>query len=219
MHGVRASTLAVCLLLFGVATGFSSGRARAQSPDPATSPASRSRVAPPGYEAAADLGFQEFESGHYAEARARFLEAHRLWPNARVLRALGYCEFELEHYVAAVEFLQQTLASTVRPLTEAQRRETEALLARARSYVARCTVQTVPRDARVLIDGVDALPDATGALLLAAGRHIIEVHAPGYQVGRRELSITGTVNRVVQMSLKPLPPARRAAQRARRLSP
>jgi hypothetical protein len=121
------------------------------------------------------------------------------------LRALGHCEFELEHYVAAVEFLQQTLFSAVRPLDDTQRQETQELLIRARSHVARCTVQTMPRDALVLIDGVEASRDVSGAVLLGAGAHAVEVHAPGYMVGQREVTMAGGVDRVVQIALEPVP--------------
>lgn len=203
MHGVRGWIWAFGLLC----CAFCAAGARALSPDPGEPlvVAGAGENAPSGYQQAAELGFREFEAGNYQEARARFLQAYRLWPNARILRALGHCEFELEHYVAAVEFLQQTLASSVRPLNDAQRRETEALLGRARAHVARCTVLTLPRDARVLIDGVELAHDVAGVVLLAAGPHAIEAHAPGYLLGQREVTIAGGVDRVVQIALQPVP--------------
>jgi len=210
MHGVRS-----WILVWGLCCcWFWATPVRALSPDPTVnapgpdgSPAATAPVeaAPPGYQGAAALGFQEYERGNYEEARARFLQAHRLWPNARVLRALGHCEFELAHYVAAVEFLQQTLSSTVRPLSEVQRRETEELLGRARSHVARIVVQTVPTTAHVLIDGTDPTRDLAGAVMLAAGPHTIEVHATGYLTGQRELTVEGSIDRVVQVALQPVP--------------
>jgi len=215
MHGVRAWVLAVGLLccvfwaarVRALSPEPSDLGSRAEQPPPSTSldSAATRETAPPGYQQAAELGFQEYERGNYEEARARFLQAHRLWPNARVLRALGHCEFELEHYVAAVEFLQQTLSSSVRPLNDTQRRETEQLLLRAQSHVARCTVLTVPREATVLIDGVEATRDVAGAVLLAAGPHAVEAHAPGYLLGQREVTIEGGVDRVVQIALEPEP--------------
>jgi hypothetical protein len=191
--------LGLCCCWFGAAP------VRALSPDPTVSDAP-AETPPAGYQRAAELGFQEYERGNYEEARARFLQAHRLWPNARVLRALGHCEFELAHYVAAVEFLQQTLTSSVRPLSDVQRGETEDLLRRARSHVARIVVSTMPRSAHVLIDGADAQRDLGGAVLLAAGPHAIEVHETGYLTGQRELTVEGNVDRVVQIELKPVPP-------------
>lgn len=211
MHGVPPWILALGLCC----CWFWAPPVRGLSPDPAVNgpdaddrhpPPAAADVAPPGYQKAAELGFQEYERGNYEEARARFLQAHRLWPNARVLRALGHCEFELAHYVAAVEFLQQTLTSSVRALSEVQRRETEELLGRARSHVARIVVQTVPTTAHVLIDGADARRDLEGAVMLAAGPHTIEVHAAGYLTGQRELTVEGNVDRVVQVALLPVPP-------------
>jgi hypothetical protein len=228
MHGVPTWILAVGL----VCCWFGAAPVRALSPDPldpgassppvsaagggrassgagnTAPPLAPTQLAPPGYQKAAELGFQEYERGNYEEARARFLEAHRLWPNARVLRALGHCEFELTHYVAAVEFLEDTLVSTVRPLSEVQRKETEELLGRARSHVARIRVSTMPRTAHVLIDGADTKQDLGGAVLLAAGPHAIEAHAPGYLTAQRELMVEGSVDRVVQLQLEPIPPPR-----------
>lgn len=211
MHGVPS-----LILVWGLCCcWFWATPVRALSPDPTVDgPGADDRGAatvqveapPPGYQRAAELGFQEYERGNYEEARARFLEAHRLWPNARVLRALGHCEFELAHYVAAVEFLQQTLSSSARPLSEVQRRETEELLGRARSHVARIVVQTVPSTAHVLIDGTDPRRDLAGAVMLAAGPHTIEVHATGYLTGQRELMVEGNVDRVVQIALQLVPP-------------
>jgi tetratricopeptide (TPR) repeat protein len=200
----RRVLLCVSLVLAGAAA-----RARAQDDAAVTHVSSPADQPPAAYAAAADLGFQEFEQGNYAEARARFLEAHRLWPNARSLRALGQCEYELRNYVAAIDLLQQALASAVRPLLGESRTDAEQLLRQARAYVARYQLETKPRDVRILIDGVDTVLDASGAVLLGVGPHILEVQAEGYQPRRRELQVEGNADRLIPIELQPV--TRRAA--------
>jgi tetratricopeptide (TPR) repeat protein len=73
-------------------------------------------AAPSEYERMVGLAFREYELGNYAEARAGFLEAHRLSPSARTYRALGMVEYELKNYGDAIERLRQAL-SCVRPST------------------------------------------------------------------------------------------------------
>jgi hypothetical protein len=177
-----------------------------------TPSASQTSDSPPDYQAAADLGLAEFERGNYLEARARFTEAHRLWPNARSLRALGYCEYELKNYVASLDLLRQALASTVRPLNEAQRVETTELIARARGYVARYTFNVFPRDARLTIDGVVPALDAEGALTLPVGAHTLEAQATGHQPARLPLQVASNVDRTIAVTLEPVPGVERAHQ-------
>lgn len=167
---------------------------------------------PPAYQAAADLGLAEFERGNYLEARARFTEAHRLWPNARSLRALGYCEYELKNYVASLDLLRQALASTVRPLNEAQRAETTELIGLARGYVARYTFNVFPRDARLTIDGVVPVLDAEGALTLPVGAHTLEAQATGHQPVRLALQVASNVDRTIAVTLEPVAAVAERAQ-------
>ena len=114
-------------------------------------------VEPPSkeYKAAITMGLEEFELGHYAEARARLLEAHRMLPSARTLRGLGKVEYELRHYGAAIEYLRSALKSQARPLTLAQRKEVEDLIEKARGYSATITLDLSPPDARLSLDGED----------------------------------------------------------------
>ena len=212
MHGTRV-LLKACFLVGLIAGGAAwldvvSTAARAQAQDvgqPAAGP-SHPDQPPSAYEAAADLGFQEFERGNYAEARARFLEAHELWPNARSLRALGHCEYELRDYVTAVDLLRQALASSVRPLRGEPRMETEKLLEQARAYVARYKFEVKPSDARISIDGIDTALNPLGEVMLKVGPHRLEVQAEGYQPRRRELQVEGNADRVIRLELLPTAP-------------
>lgn len=198
----------VCLFSADVRADDAGSELRNQNEAPASS-ASHEPDSPLGYQAAADLGLAEFERGNYLEARARFAEAHRLWPNARSLRALGYCEYELKNYVASLDLLEQALASTVRPLSEAQRAETAELIARARGYVARYTFSVFPRDTRLTIDGVVPVLDAHNGLTLPVGAHTLEAQATGYQPAHQQLQVASNVDRTIVIKLEAVPVAAR----------
>ena len=173
-------------------------------------------TAPPGYEDASSAGLRAFDAGRYLEAKNHFEEAHRLWPTARSLRALGHCEYELRNYAVAVQLLEQALASTVRPLSDTQRAESKELLQRARGYVANCRIRTVPVNSQVSIDGV-AVPDGgAGIVLLPVGPHVVQVQAEGYQPRRREFEIVKCVeSRALGRALGPCHLPMRPLQEAR----
>lgn len=153
--------------------------------------------APPGYQEAADLAVEEFSHGNYLEARARFARAYELWPTARSARALGYCEYELKNYVAALTLLREALASQVRPLTATQREETTQLEAKTRGYVAHFVVETVPADARLTLDG----NEVQRALDVSMGEHTFEASAPGHQNVRRAVQAQGGSDSTLRLEL------------------
>jgi hypothetical protein len=162
-------------------------------------------IAPPGYDEASSQGVRAFAAGRYLEARGHFTDAHRIWPTARSLRALGHCEYELRNYAVAVGLLEQSLASHERPLDEVQRAESEELLQRARGYVANFKITTVPENSHVTIDGLPIAPTRAG-VLLPVGLHFVEVSADGYHTRRRELEIQGTVDQQIVVELLPKDP-------------
>jgi hypothetical protein len=163
-------------------------------------------VAPPGYDEASGKGVRAFSVGRYMEARGHFQDAHRIWPTARSLRALGHCEYELRNYVVAIDLLERALASPERPLDAVQRAESEELLQRARGYVAHFKITTLPEHSDVTIDGVSIARTRIG-LLLPVGLHFVEVSAPGFQTRRRELEIQGGIDQeiLVELLAKPAP--------------
>jgi len=165
-------------------------------------------VAPPGYDEASSRGVRAFSAARYIEARGYFQDAHRIWPTARSLRALGHCEYELRNYVVAIELLEQALASSERPLRAEQRAESEELLQRARGYIANFKITTIPERSDVTIDGITIARTRVG-LLLPVGLHFVEVSARGFQTRRRELEIQGGVDQeiLVELLAKPGPVA------------
>jgi len=93
-------------------------------------------VPPPEYDARVREALQESAAGHWAEARAAFRQAHEAFPNARTERGMGMVSFEMRDYVDSVRHLRRALDNPVRPLTETQRTEVQALLDRALARIA-----------------------------------------------------------------------------------
>ena len=152
------------------------------------------------YDRAIELGLEEFRMGNYPEARSRFLEALELDENARVLRALGKVEYELNHYRASAGYLERALDSNVRPLTAEMRADVERILAQARGYVGRYRLMTQPAGASIRVDGHEALLE-NGVLSLEVGDRVLEVDAVGYRTWRQELSVRGGTEQVLNIRL------------------
>jgi hypothetical protein len=167
--------------------------ARAEAPDA------------PEYRALVTEALAEFDSGHFAEARALFLHAHALNPSARTLRGLGLSSFELREYRASIEYLEQALASQVNPLQGELRTGTEQILRRAYGFVGRFTPRLEPTHARLRVDGVPlgSLP----SVLLEIGMHVVTAEAQGYLSETRNLQVMGGEDTVLMMSLPAVPGA------------
>lgn len=148
-------------------------------------------VEPGGYRELVDEALREYAAGNYEEARSLFARAHEVFPNARTHRGLGMAEFELRNYEASIEHLEAALHATVRPLEDKLRLDTERLLARARNFVSRLTIETKPTATALLVDG-SPVTNAYGApLLLRVGDHVIEAQAHGYLSEKRRISAKG----------------------------
>lgn len=201
MHALSRALIALTLsgaLLLGLAPR----RGHAQALESATSAEPQADV-PEAYLRAAKLGHDEYELRNYAEARARFLEAHQIFPNARSLRALGAVEYDLKNYAASIEYLQSALASDVRPLAGPLRTETEALLSLARGYVATYTFALEPAAAQLELDGERVSLRADATLLIEVGEHQLLVQAPGHLATRKTLQVTGGAVQTVHIKLLP----------------
>jgi hypothetical protein len=196
------AALCVCLTYLCASTALA-------KPPRARERAAAEKAEPTEYRALIRQGLEEYDAQNFAEARALFLRAHELSPNARTLRGLGMVEFELRNYVDSIARLEQALASSVRPLDGDLRRETEQLLVRARSYIASVELVIEPsslQGVHVTLDG-DAVDRSQATLTVSVGEHALLVQAPGYEDERRNLSIKGAERQrvVVQLVATPSP--------------
>jgi hypothetical protein len=142
----------------------------------------------------------EFDAGRFPEARALFEQAHGLRPSARTFRGLGVADFELRNYVRAIDELTHALADTRNPLTDEQRREAESVVERARRYTGTVQIETTPRDAQLVVDGVTV---AQGELELNAGEHVLSAHSGGYKPFELKFSVEGQRAERLRVDLVP----------------
>jgi membrane protein implicated in regulation of membrane protease activity len=144
---------------------------------------------------------REFDAGHYEEARALFLRANELQPSARTMRALGFCEFELRHYVAADRWLRAASADQRNPLTSEQRSDVERTLERIRTFVGRYHVQCDPASAKLELDGQSVTLDADGSLLLEVGEHVWTASAPEHASVTEHIDVRGGEDTTLRIAL------------------
>jgi hypothetical protein len=156
---------------------------------------------PPGYRPLISEAVAEYDAGNFAEARSLFDKANTLYTTARALRGLGMVEFELRNYSDSVSFLEKALDSKVQPLEGKLRAETEALLGRARGFIAQLNVAVEPGAATVIVDGTPVQIGAQGRLVLEVGDHVLEFSAQGYVPEKRVMKVKGGEQQVLHITL------------------
>ena len=133
----------------------------------------------------------EFDAHRFEEARALFRRAHDLSPNARTLRGIGLTSFEMRDYVVAYRSLGAALVDERRALSEAQRQEVRALVARSARFIGIFRLQLIPPSARVTVDGRPDELARDGTLLLDLGAHQLVFAAAGYEPVERTIQVRG----------------------------
>jgi tetratricopeptide (TPR) repeat protein len=183
---------------------------------------------PAAYRSVVREALSEYTAKNFPEARALFAEAHRLYPNARTLRGLGMTAFELRSYRESIAYLNEALASQVKPLDGSLRAETERLLARAERFVGKLNLEVNPANAEVLLDGNPIQVAAGTPLVLEVGEHALEFRAEGYAAETRSLYVKGhevetwtvVLNKQPAPVVAPVaPPPAEVAQRAEQEPP
>jgi hypothetical protein len=186
----RGASIVVVVI---VTLGFGGQHAAAQGTTTASSESD--------YDALIREALAEFNASDFAEARALFERAHALSPSARTLRGLGITAFELKRYVQALNELEAALTDQRKPLTDAQRREVEALIVRTQRFVGKVKLELVPQDASVALDG---RPITGTTLMLDLGAHELSVQATGYREKQLKLVIDGSENTTQRVELSRL---------------
>lgn len=143
----------------------------------------------------------EYSAGNLEESRALFEQAHRMKPSARTLRGLGMVAFEQKRYVQAVDYLEQALADSRKPLKRRNRVKAKDLLSRAASFVGTFTVKLVPGHAQLAVDGASVtLRD--GQLRLKIGGHTISATADGHEPSEQSLQVRGAEHGEISITLQ-----------------
>lgn len=182
------------LLSFVVCLSIAAPRASAQDGGP-----------PPEYRGIVDSALDEFDAGHWAEARALFERAHAIFPNARTLRGMGMAAFELRDYVAARRSLEASLTETRRSLTDEQRAQVTELVGRARVFVGDFRVGPAPAGSELDVDGVPTTPEGDltteATVPLAVGAHEITLRAPDGRSARAQITVHGGENTTLALAI------------------
>jgi hypothetical protein len=137
-----------------------------------------------------DAGLKLMRLDDFAGATANFERSIALYPTQNSLFNLANCYKALQRYgdaLAVIYRLKRDFASKLKPeIKEAvERQELEI-----QSLVARLTLETVPADASIRIDGKDIGQGPTlGPLLLGPGEHEIEAARPGHRSQRRSVKL------------------------------
>jgi hypothetical protein len=164
---------------------------------------SASSAAQASYQEQIRRALQEYELGHWNEAKAFFAEAHAMQPSARTLRGLGLTSYELRDYVAAIGYATRALADNVRPLTEEMLKEMRGILEQSEHFVGHAHLVLEPKSAIVRVDGKAAVVEADGRLLLNPGSHELVSQAPGFESAARTVQTESGDNLEVELTLRP----------------
>lgn len=134
-------------------------------------------------------GMLKYTRGLWDDARAFFLKAHELAPNARTLRGLALVGYDSKHFVQAIDYAEQALVHPVQPLTDKMKEELKKLTDQAQSQVARAELITTPANAELRVDGVLVARRADGTVWLDPGAREISVSAPDYLTETRRVEL------------------------------
>jgi hypothetical protein len=133
---------------------------------------------------------------HWDDALPLYEQAHALKPNARTLRGMGGCLYEMHRFVAAAGYLTQALLDTRSPLPADQRGATADLLARASAAVGNVQLQLTPSNASLQIDNVAVEVPQSGEMQLDPGHHELTARAPGHELLIVQVEIVSGQNTV-----------------------
>jgi len=201
VHRARVGPLPLCL-----ATLFTAGLARAQTPSPEDMAAARSL---------GTAGVQLAESGDCAAAIAKLEAAEKLFHAPTTLERLGECEIKVGHLVAGTEHLnrvvREPLAPNAPPAFVAARQRAQAMLGPALPRIGklRIHVDGPPADkVTVTVDG-----EAVSSVLFDSDRptdpgpHEVKAVATGYLVATSSMTLQEGSTAAVSLKLDPDPNA------------
>lgn len=151
-------------------------------------------------------GLQAYQAGEFAKALGLFDQAKALYPSAQILRMVGYSQLALERWMDAAASMEAALASTIAPLSDKDKQEVEAELAKAMAHIGVLTVQSEVTGAELAVDGGPfvALP-LEKPLRLLEGPHTLMVRAPEHEELTREITVEGGSKLEIPLNPPPIP--------------
>jgi hypothetical protein len=151
-------------------------------------------------------GLQAYRAGEYDKALSLFQQARALYPSAQILRMTGYTLLALSKWESAAEAMEASLASSIGPLSEADRKDVQDQLAKAMAHLGVIRATTALADAQLTVDGGEPLPmPLSQPLRLPVGKHTLTLSSPGHPEITREIEIAGGEDIAVALD-PPAPP-------------
>jgi hypothetical protein len=159
------------------------------------------------YEGWIVVAVEAYRQGDLDRAREAFQRAHEIEPSARTLRGLGTIDFKAGRHPEAFVALSSALTAQRNPLPPDLALSVKALVEQIRAKVALCELVDAPEGVMIEVDGSTPLLDSEGHIVMAAGRHRLEVRAPGHEPIALDVEpALGAVERV-HVQLRATPPA------------
>ena len=147
-------------------------------------------LASPEADALTDGARSDFAAARYAGALDKFLRAHALNGEPKLLWNAAACERKLGHNGKAIRYLERYL-ETAPDLSEQERAEVEDTINAVGRYVALASIESDPAGARVYVDEEVAGVTPLDGVLLDPGTHEIVLELEGYGTLKREVSVAG----------------------------
>ena len=144
------------------------------------------------------------EDGDYAGALAKFRRAYELAHDARLLWNMAACEKELRHYASSARLVAQYLSEGAARISPDERRSAEATQAVLRGFYSELTLEGLPADARISVDGLRvASTPLGGPLPIDLGHRQLTIEKEGFESLQRQLEVPGALPMTLKVALVP----------------
>ncbi len=148
-----------------------------------------------------DRGVALSGMGDYESALIEFRASYDIRPRPNVLFNLGATYQALHRYVRASRAIEQYLNEAT--LTAVRRADVERGLAQIRTYIAHIVLPGLPDGAVITLDREPwAMTRGGGETAVSAGRHDLEVTAPGFVATRQAFTIGGGETRSILVVMR-----------------
>ncbi len=146
-----------------------------------------------------------FGEADYAGARVKFLRAHELSKDARLLWNVAACDKNLRRYARVEQFVERYVKESGELLTDAERAEANALLETVHAFISTVRLRGGEPGAQVLVDDepMGELPLAT-PLRVELGRRRIRVAKEGFKDFERVEVFDGRSDVAMDVTLTPV---------------
>jgi hypothetical protein len=154
--------------------------------------------------AAYDAAKLLLEDGDASGALAKFRRAYEISHDARLLWNMAVCEKERRHYASAARLVTQYLNEDGARMSAENRQDAEATQAALRGFYSELTLEGLPADARVSVDGVHvATAPLEGPLPIDLGQRDILIELMGFEPVHLKLEVPGATPITQKVSLVP----------------